>query len=130
MPNLVVQGAMLSCTMGQAPSTLSVLPVNQVSGPSSMAAACVQDSKPMVNIATFGMCISPSNPQVAAATAAAMGVLTPMPCVPMTTAPWTPGSVTVTVGGQAALNDSSMCLCQWGGNISITNAGQTVVTTD
>jgi Domain of unknown function (DUF4280) len=130
MPNLVVQGASLSCTMGNAPSQLSVLPVNQVSGPSSMAAACVADSKPMVNIATFGMCMSPSNPQVAAATAAAMGTLTPQPCIPMTSAPWTPGSTSVTVGGQAALNDSSTCQCQWGGMVSITFAGQTVVTTD
>jgi hypothetical protein len=130
MPKLVVQGASLSCSMGNAPSSLSVLPVNMVSGPSSMAAATVQDFTPMVNVMPFGMCMSPSNPQVAAATAAALGVLTPQPCIPMTAAPWTPGSNTVTVAGLAALNDSSTCQCTWGGAVSITDAGQTVIETD
>jgi hypothetical protein len=86
MPKLVVQGASLTCSMGNAPSQLSVLPANMVNGPSSMTAATVQDSKPNVNLMPFGMCMSPSNPQVAAATAAALGVLTPQPCVPMTMA--------------------------------------------
>ena len=43
-------------------------------------------------------CNSPSNPMVAAATTAALGVLTPMPCIPMTIAPWMPGSSTVMMG--------------------------------
>jgi hypothetical protein len=48
----------------------------------------------------------------------------------MTTAPWTPGSTSVTIAGLAALNDSSTCQCMWGGAVSITSAGQTVVDTD
>ena len=129
MPKLVVQGAMLQCSMGTSPSSLSILPANQVAGDSN-AAANIQDIKPMVNIAAFGMCQSPANPQVAAATAAAMGVLTPQPCIPMTTAPWTPGSQTVTIGGQPALNDSCMCTCQWGGQIQVQNPGQTTTEVD
>jgi uncharacterized Zn-binding protein involved in type VI secretion len=82
------------------------------------------DSKPNVNIAPFGMCMSPSNPQVAAATAAAMGVLTPQPCLPVTVAPWTPGSPTVMIGGQPALTNSSTCNCMWGGVITISMPGQ------
>jgi hypothetical protein len=128
MPKLVVNGANLSCTMGNAPSQLTVLPANSVLG--GTPAANVQDMKPNVNILPFGMCISMSNPQVAAATAAAQGVLTPQPCVPMTTAPWTPGSTSVTIAGQAALSDSCQLMCQWGGQIAVQSAGQTDVEVD
>jgi hypothetical protein len=115
--------------MGNAPSSLSVLPVNLTSGDDNPAAN-IQDSKPMVNIAPFGMCMSPSNPQVAAATAAAMGVLTPQPCIPMTTAPWMPGSQTVTIGGQPALSSSCQCLCTWGGQIQVQAPGQSTTDVD
>jgi hypothetical protein len=71
------------------------------------------------------MCSSPANPTVAAATAAALGVLTPMPCIPNTTAPWAPGSPTVMVGNMPALNNSSKLMCMWGGVIQITFPGQT-----
>jgi hypothetical protein len=129
MPKLVVQGASLMCSMGNAPSSLSVLPANMTSGDGS-AAANVQDMQPNVNIAPFGMCMSMSNPQVAAATAAAQGVLTPQPCMPMTTAPWTPGSQSVTIGGQAAVNDSCQLMCTWGGQIQVQSAGQTDIEVD
>jgi len=91
---------------------------------SSMPAANIMDHVPMVNIMPFGMCSCPSNPTVASATAAAMGVLTPMPCVPVTAAPWTPGSPTVLLGGMPALNDSSKLMCTWGGVISVVMPGQ------
>ena len=84
MPKLVVHGAVLQCTMGMAPGSLSILPTNATQG-DQQNAATVMDFQPTVNIAAFGMCQSPSNPQVAAATAAAMGVLTPQPCIPVTT---------------------------------------------
>jgi hypothetical protein len=129
MPKLVVQGAQLTCSMGLAPSQLSVLPTNMVTG-DSMNAANIQDMLPNVNIMPFGMCQSPANPQVAAATAAAMGVLTPQPCVPMTTAPWTPGSTSVTIASQPALSASCQLLCQWGGQIQVTTPGQTDIDVD
>ena len=78
----------------------------------------------MVNIMPFGMCASPANPTVAAATAAALGVLTPMPCVPMTMAPWVPGSVTVLLANLPALNNSFKLLCTWGGVITVAAPGQ------
>ena len=108
---VVVNGAMLQCTFGAAPSSLTVLPVTRVTA---------SDSKPMTNIKPFGVCMSPSNPQVAAATAAALGVLTPQPCIPATASPWTPGTPTVTIGGQPALTNVSKCMCTWGGVISVT----------
>lgn len=82
------------------------------------------DFAPMVNIMPFGMCNTPSNPTVAAATAAAMGVLTPMPCIPAVTTPWMPGNPMVLVQGQPALTRMCHNMCMWGGQISFTTDGQ------
>jgi hypothetical protein len=123
MPQEVVNGATLMCTMGMAPSTLVVLPVNRTMV-GNQPAANIMDHIPMVNIMPFGMCISPANPTVAAATAAALGVLTPMPCIPNTPAPWVPGSPTVLIGNMPALNNTSMCNCMWAGVISVAQPGQ------
>lgn len=124
MAQLVTSGAMMKCSFGAAPSTLNVLPQNKTmaGGP---VAANIMDNKPVVNIPPFGMCQSLANPTVAAATTAALGVLTPMPCVPVIPAPWAPGCAKMLLGNMPALNNSSKCMCTWGGVISITSAGQT-----
>ncbi|HRD66823.1 MAG TPA: DUF4280 domain-containing protein [Candidatus Competibacter sp.] len=123
MPMHVCNGATLMCSFGVAPSVLTVLPINRTLT-SNMPAANIMDHIPMVNIMPFGMCITPSNPAVAAATAAAMGVLTPMPCVPVTPAPWVVGSPTVLLGNMPALNNTSTLMCTWGGVITVTVPGQ------
>jgi len=120
----VCMGAMIKCSFGIAPSSLVVLPQNRVLV-SNMPMANIMDNKPMVNILTFGMCQSPANPVVAAATAAALGVLTPMPCIPATVAPWTPGNPMTMIGSMPVINNSSTLLCTWGGAITITSPGQT-----
>ena len=119
----VCGGAMLQCSFGAAPSTLNVLPAARVMA--GMPLASIMDYVPMVNVMPFGMCSCPANPTVASATAAALGVLTPMPCIPMLTAPWTPGSPTVLVGGKPALNNTCKLMCAYGGVIQITNPGST-----
>ncbi|WP_256091585.1 DUF4280 domain-containing protein [Candidatus Thiosymbion oneisti] len=119
----VCSGATLQCSFGSAPSTLTVLPINQMMT-GYMPAANIMDHKPMVNILPFGMCTSLANPTVAAATAAAAGVLTPMPCIPVTPAPWAPGSPTVIFGNMPALNNTSKLMCTWGGVISVIAPGQ------
>ncbi len=48
------------------------------------------DHQPMVNISPFGVCVSLANPAVAAATSAALGVLAPQPCIPVTVSPMGP----------------------------------------
>lgn len=122
---LVCQGAMCACTFGAAPSTFGVLPEKKVL--TSTPCATIMDNKPGTNILPFGMCSNPANPQVAAATAAALGVLTPQPCMPMTTAPWAPGSPTVLIGNTPALSVSCKLMCNWGGIISISNPGQSTI---
>ena len=126
MPQQVVVGAMMTCTFGVAPSALLVPGGQTLAG--GPFAATIMDHKPIVNIPPFGMCTSPSNPTVAAATAAALGVLTPMPCIPVTTAPWVPGSAKVLISNFPALNSTCKCMCNWGGVISFTSPGQ--VTTE
>ena len=121
----VCMGAMLQCSFGAAPSSLVVLPANRVL--TTTPAATIMDHAPIVNVPPFGMCSSPANPTVAAATAAALGVLTPMPCVPVTPAPWVVGAPTVLIGAMPALNNSSKLMCAWGGVIQIVNPGQTTV---
>jgi hypothetical protein len=126
MAKLVVMNAILRCTQGVAPASLSVILPRPTVGQPPLSVATVDDYVPMANIAPFGMCNSPANPQVAAATAAAMGVLTPQPCIPATSSPWKPGAQIASVEGVKMLTDSSMCLCQWAGQISIQSAGSDV----
>ena len=108
-------GSLLTCTMGTAPAALTVvMPTITVQG---SPAANVMDCLPMINIPTFTTCMSPGNPMVATATALALGVLTPMPCIPVTT-PWTPGAPMVLVRNFPALDAASKCMCVYGGQIS------------
>jgi hypothetical protein len=100
-----------------------VLPMNMQTT-SNGPAANIMDHIPMVNIVPFGMCQSPANPMVAAATAAALGVLTPMPCIPMTPSPWVAGAPTVMLANMPALDKSSILMCNWAGVITIEFEGQ------
>lgn len=119
----VCGGASLACSFGAAPSVFNVLPANRVM--CSMPVATIMDNQPLVNIMPFGMCSSMANPTVASATAAASGVLTPMPCVPVIPAPWVPGSPTVLIGNYPVLNQNCKLMCAYAGVIQVTNPGQT-----
>ena len=116
----LVTGSVTRCTFGLAPSVLNVLPVNRVLG-SNLPVANIMDSKPIVNIVPFGMCNSIANPTVASATAAALGVLTPMPCIPVTGTPWISASRVLLANMPIATTDSK-CMCSWGGVITVTSS--------
>jgi Domain of unknown function (DUF4280) len=122
MPVQVVTGAMMMCTFGVAPAPFNATPVGVMA--SGLPAGTIMDMAPMENIPTFGVCNTLSNPEVASATAAALGVLTPMPCVPVTVAPWVPGAISVTINGMPALTNACTCTCMWGGEITFTEPGQ------
>ena len=123
----VCSGAMLSCSFGVAPSMLTVTPENKVV--TSMPLATIMDNVPMKNIMPFGMCSSMANPTVASATAAALGVLTPMPCIPVIPAPWAPGSPTALIGNFPMLHNNCKLMCAYGGVIQITNPGAMTIQT-
>jgi hypothetical protein len=119
-------GAMMQCSFGMAPSSLVVLPTNKVMT-NKVPDANIMDHIPMTNIMPFGMCQSLANPTVAAATTAALGVLTPMPCIPNTPAPWVAGAPTVLLGNFPTLDNVSQLMCIWGGVITFTDAGEQTV---
>ncbi|CAB1062436.1 hypothetical protein D1BOALGB6SA_7213 [Olavius sp. associated proteobacterium Delta 1] len=121
----VCGGASLQCSFGAVPSALMVLPKNRVT--TSMPIANIMDNLALMNILPFGVCTSLANPAVASATAAALGVLTPMPCTPVIPAPWIPGSPTVLVANMPALNDSSKLMCAYAGVIQILSPGQATI---
>jgi len=123
VPQHVCNGATMTCSFGTVPAQLVVLPVDRVRS-SSQPAATIMDHVPMMHVQPFGLCMSIANPAVAAATAAALGVLTPQPCMPMTPAPWVPGSPTVTLGNKPALSATCQLQCLWAGLIQIVSPGQ------
>lgn len=115
-----VSTAVVTCSFGLAPCPLvAIQPTVMIEG---KPAATIMDNKPP-NLPTFGMCSSPSNPVVAAATAAALGVLTPMPCVPVIVAPWAPPAAQTLIGGKPALAADGQSMCNWGGVVKIGFSG-------
>lgn len=122
----VVSTAQLQCPFGTAPSTLMVTN-NQKLKINGMPVATMMDAAPMTNIMPFGMCITQTNPAVAAATAAALGVPTPAPCIPATSVWMSGAKASRTVNGTACVSNECTCMCAYGGNIVVTNPGQTKV---
>ena len=66
-----ISTAPLTCCMGTAPASLISLPIS-FDLTMFLPAATINDHVPFLNISPFGMCITLSNPMVAAATAAAL----------------------------------------------------------
>jgi len=128
MSEQVVTGAQMSCSFGASPAILVVLPKGPPVMDGGVPAATIMDFVPGLNILPFGMCKAPLNPAVIAATAAAMGTLTPMPCMPVTVAPWLKGSTKVMINAFPSLNSGSQCMCVYGGKITFNSPGQTSVT--
>lgn len=122
----VCSGAMMKCTMGSSPARLTVLPSRTVFL-AGQPQANISDHKSMVNLAPFGVCRSLAFPPTASATAAALGTLTPMPCIHNTPAPWFVGKMDTLIKGQPALLQSCKCQCMWGGTISLINNGQVAI---
>lgn len=116
MTQSTILASMLMCPFGAAPAPFVVLPLTRtivMMGPN----ATMLDFIPMLNIMPFATCMSMANPMVAAATAAAFGVLTPMPCIPMTVAPWVPPVPTTIASIAPSVSYSAIAMCMWGGVI-------------
>ena len=109
MPMHVVNGALLVCTECAEPSALIVLPVHHQQL-EDQPAANIMDHIPLTNITPFGVCATLHGP-----------------CVPATPAPWAPGSSSVMLDKQPALDDISTLECTVGGTITVREPGQTTV---
>lgn len=127
MPLAVTTGAMAQCTMGSAPMPLTFVPKGSPVTTPATEIGTVTDIVPMMNIPSFVLCKSIANPAVASATAAALGTLTPMPCVPVPTGPWSPGDPKVMVDGSPLLTQTCMAECAYGGVITIVSPAQAIV---
>lgn len=119
----VCSKARIKCTNGDKISTLTVFPDRTI-WLTGEPQANISDHVSMKNIAPFGRCHTTAYPPTGAATAAAHGKLTPMPCVPNTPFPWMGGKNDVLLKGDPALLKSSKCKCIYGGTITITFDGQ------
>jgi hypothetical protein len=122
MPPIVCMGATGQCSFG-ATISIMIMPKNRVMT-NNMPAGTMMDNIPMANLVPAGVCTSMANPAVAAATALALGVLTPQPCVPVVVAPWAPSCTRVMFNNMPAINSTSMAMCNWGGVITVTYPGQ------
>ena len=130
MGAVVVSGAKLMCPFGAGLGILNVTSQSAVLG-CSKPVATITDIAPGSNISSFGMCCSLANPQVAAATAAALGVLTPQPCSMVPIGPWQAVKPATLVGSKPILTQEATLMCGMGmGNISIVSPGQMKIVTD
>lgn len=126
MPEFLTANCILKCSFGNVPGPFQPLPLpGKPVFMQALDGATIMDIVPLLNIPAFGMCSSLANPQVASATAAAQGTLTPMPCVPVIPAPWAPPSPIASWTGTPLASVQSKCLCTWGGEISVSQPMET-----
>lgn len=118
MPQPLTTGSILTCNQGAAPCVFITSPRPASLRVLSALESATIDQITVANIPTFGMCKSMANPSVASATAAAQGVLTPMPCVPTVVSPWAPPAALTKSVGVPLATVSSRCNCAFGGSIS------------
>ncbi|CAH8771857.1 DUF4280 domain-containing protein [Paenibacillus dendritiformis] len=112
----VVAGATIQCSCGNLPRKLKASYSHGVYI-KDKAKLNVMDYRPNENIAPFGMCSSPGNPQV-------IKEGRPVPCKPIVTTPWIYGKEDVLVENYPALLHISQNSCLHKGLISFVDNGQ------
>lgn len=123
MDSYVVEGATLKCSFGDSSSKL-MIPVKHEVYINNKTQGNMMDYIPMVNITPFGLCSSPTNPAVIAATAASFGKPQKVPCIPAIAAPWMCCKNDVLITNFPAILKSSKLMCMWCGVITVEDDGQ------
>ena len=122
---MACMGGLATCPFGVAPTPLTFLPAPPVLGTTGPMGKCT-DMAPFLNITPFGVCMSIMNPITATLTAAAFGVLTPGPCIPVPAGIWIPVAPMVMSAGPVLSSDSKL-MCAYMGAISIIIPGEFTV---
>lgn len=120
---IITTGAIMTCSFGVMPCVFQAMSNTNVLNKTPVGT--IQDTSP-ASITTFGMCQSIANPMVASATTAALGVLTPMPCVPLMTGSWLPLKPTVVIHGIPVLINDSKVFCAYGGVVQFSTYASNV----
>lgn len=123
---VVAELSLIQCPFGTEPTPLNVLPDRTILA-EGMLMGNITDAITIVNIPTFGECTTLSNPETEAATDAASGVLTPMPCIPVITDVWESEALTVIATEGSALDQTSIILCDYGGVIFVDEPGNATI---
>lgn len=118
--------AIAQCPFGVAPTPLTFISVPNVLGKTGPMGTIV-DCIPFANIVPFGVCSSLANPITAALTTAALGILTPGPCIPVPAGTWLPMKPNVLGKPGPMINSDTMLICAYGGVIKIISPGQFTV---
>lgn len=110
---IAVSASICRCQFGAIP-----LPV--IATPKTVLSTCLPVISPpdilsLTNGGSFGMCMSPSNPQFIAATAANFGIPTPVPCkiIPVTPL-WAPSKITVFANKLPVCKTGDFIMCVFG----------------
>lgn len=125
MGQVVVTGGTAQCTFGTLPGVIAAGSQSKVLAEGKPVATILDFNAQCIT--PFGLCTTLTNPAVQAATAAALGVLTPQPCTLMPAGTWKPSKLTVQAGGSPVLTTECQGNCIYGGCIAVTNPGQSKV---
>ncbi len=123
MGQVVVTGGTCMCSFGTAPGT--IIATAQAGVKIEGKPVAILQDVGQTNITPFAMCTSLANPQVAAATAAALGVLTPQPCMLSAAGTWVSANPAKKFCGQPCVTTDCQLICANGmGTIKIVFPGQ------
>ena len=109
-------GGMVRCSFGAMPTPYQILPLNMVFA--TTFSGNINDKGPFVNIPPCGMCLTPTNPLVAANFGA------PAPCVVPITSPWILGAISTWIGNAPAINNNAINMCAYTGILKFELPGQ------
>jgi len=122
---IVCSGDEYHCSYGTLLCPIQVFSNRKVSIDGRLAAT--EGDNQIQNLRGFGMCSSLKNPQVAAATVMAEGVLTPQPCSPVLAGGWTCLTNTK-ISGKRTITSQSEIWSAFSGRITNVTTRQEKVT--